>query len=300
MAPQGAAFYRGHHDVGRCSSRDAEIAANEQAFRGRLRLAPLVQTAVCLPAFGERIYRAILLMPVARNWSMHSLGDVLRRLALIATMAYGLELTVGLPILWGLRRLGYLSAPVVIGVGIAAGSLILAAGAIGENDRFILALGALVGGAVAAGPLTFSIFSLSNRRFRGPANLDYETALLAHLHRAGIAVGVPVSDREGRLWSTHEAPEGPRELAVFERLDGRSGLVSAVRRAGKADEQTLADVAALGASLALINQPRLAPFLALPVGTTVSISRTQISVTLDGRTVTSGITDDLDQVASDN
>src|ERR1700677_2705047 len=93
---------------------------------------------------------------------------------------------------------------------------------------------------------------LSNRRFRGPANVDYETALLLHLHRAGIVVGVPVSDREGRLWSPHDAPEGPRELAVFERLDGR-GLLSAVRRAGKADEQTLADVAALGESLARIH-----------------------------------------------
>jgi Ser/Thr protein kinase RdoA (MazF antagonist) len=93
---------------------------------------------------------------------------------------------------------------------------------------------------------------LSNRRFRGPANVDYETALLMHLHRAGIVVGVPVSDREGHRWSTHDAPEGPRELTVFERLDGR-GLLSAVRRAGKADEQTLADVAALGDSLARIH-----------------------------------------------
>jgi Ser/Thr protein kinase RdoA (MazF antagonist) len=93
---------------------------------------------------------------------------------------------------------------------------------------------------------------LSNRRFRGPANVDYETALLMHLHRAGIVVGVPVSDREGRLWSAHDAPEGPRELAVFERLNGR-GLLSAVRRAGNADEQTLADVAALGESLARIH-----------------------------------------------
>ncbi|MGH6957156.1 MAG: phosphotransferase enzyme family protein, partial [Caulobacteraceae bacterium] len=94
---------------------------------------------------------------------------------------------------------------------------------------------------------------LSNRRFRGPPNLAYETALLMHLHGAGIVVGVPLADREGRLWTIHDAPEGPRELAVFERLSGRDGLVAAVRRAGKADEQTLADVAALGASLASIH-----------------------------------------------
>ena len=40
---------------------------------------------------------------------------------------------------------------------------------------------------------------------------------------------------------------------MFKRLDGRGGLVSAVRRAGKADDQTLADIAALGASLARIH-----------------------------------------------
>ncbi|HEY2708493.1 MAG TPA: phosphotransferase [Caulobacteraceae bacterium] len=94
---------------------------------------------------------------------------------------------------------------------------------------------------------------LSNRRFRGPANVAYETALLIHLHRAGVLVGVPLADREGRLWTTHDAPEGPRELAVFERLAGRGALVAGVRRAGKADDQTLADVAALGASLARIH-----------------------------------------------
>jgi Ser/Thr protein kinase RdoA (MazF antagonist) len=93
---------------------------------------------------------------------------------------------------------------------------------------------------------------LSSRRFRGPANVDYETALLTHLHREGIVVGVPVADREGRLWSAHDAPEGRRELAVFERLNGY-GLVAAIRRAGEAEKRTLADVAALGGSLARIH-----------------------------------------------
>ena len=93
---------------------------------------------------------------------------------------------------------------------------------------------------------------LSSHRFRGPANVDYETALLMHLHKMGIVVGVPVADGEGRLWSLQDAPEGPRELAVFERLNGR-GLVEAVRGRGEAAEQTLADVGALGASLARIH-----------------------------------------------
>ncbi|HEY3798414.1 MAG TPA: phosphotransferase [Caulobacteraceae bacterium] len=75
---------------------------------------------------------------------------------------------------------------------------------------------------------------------------------MTHLHKSGIVVGTPVAERDGRLWSLHEAPEGPRELALFERLSGR-GLVAAVRRAGDADAQTLADVRALGASLARIH-----------------------------------------------
>ncbi|HXQ10156.1 MAG TPA: phosphotransferase [Caulobacteraceae bacterium] len=89
---------------------------------------------------------------------------------------------------------------------------------------------------------------LCDRRFRGPANVDYETALLAHLDRCGIAVGTPVADRQGRLWSILDAPEGHREFAVFERLEGRAPFAGFLRT-GKADAQTLADIQALGASL---------------------------------------------------
>lgn len=89
---------------------------------------------------------------------------------------------------------------------------------------------------------------LCDRRFRGPANADYETALLAHLDRCGIVVGTPVADRQGRLWSMLDAPEGPREFAVFERLEGRAP-VAGLLRTGKADARTLADMQALGASL---------------------------------------------------
>jgi hypothetical protein len=122
-------------------------------------LAPLVQTAVCLPAYGERIYTAVLLMRVAPNWSMDRLGDVLGYLALLTAIAYGLAVMAGLPILWGLRRLGYLSAPAVMAIGMGAGLLIFAFGAMATNDSQGLGLSALIGGAVAAGPLAFSVLS---------------------------------------------------------------------------------------------------------------------------------------------
>ena len=89
---------------------------------------------------------------------------------------------------------------------------------------------------------------LCDRRFRGPANIDYEIAFLRHLQRAGLTVGAPVADREGAFWRMLEAPEGPREFAVFERLTGRPPL-AALQRAGKLDDQTFADICALGASL---------------------------------------------------
>ena len=122
-------------------------------------LAPLVQTAVCLPAYGERIYRAVLLMRVAPNWSMDRLGEVLRYLALITAIAYGLAVIAGLPILWALRRLGFQSTPVVSAVGFGAGLLILVSGVVTKSDGQDLELSALIAGAVAAGPLAFSIIS---------------------------------------------------------------------------------------------------------------------------------------------
>ena len=93
---------------------------------------------------------------------------------------------------------------------------------------------------------------LCDHRFRGPANVDYETAFLRRLQQGGVLVGAPVEDRDGRLWRMLDAPEGPREFAVFERLQGRMALAT-LQRTGKADEQTLADVRALGASLAQIH-----------------------------------------------
>ena len=93
---------------------------------------------------------------------------------------------------------------------------------------------------------------LCDHRFRGPANVDYETAFLTRLQQRGVVVGAPVEGRDGGLWRMLDAPEGPREFAVFERLEGRMPL-AALQRTGKADAQTLADVRALGASLAQIH-----------------------------------------------
>ncbi len=89
---------------------------------------------------------------------------------------------------------------------------------------------------------------LCDRRFRGPANIDYEISFLRHLRSSGLSVGAPVADREGGFWRMLDAPEGPREFAVFERLTGRPPL-AALQRGGKLDDQTIADIRALGASL---------------------------------------------------
>jgi Ser/Thr protein kinase RdoA (MazF antagonist) len=93
---------------------------------------------------------------------------------------------------------------------------------------------------------------LCDHRFRGPANVDYETAFLRRLTQCGVAVGAPIEDRDGRLWRMLDAPEGPREFAVFKRLEGRMPLTS-LRNSGKADERCVADIRALGESLARIH-----------------------------------------------
>jgi hypothetical protein len=122
-------------------------------------LAPLVQTAVCIPAYGDRIYRAILFMPAVPRWSMDRFVDLLRDLGVLAATAYGLAVVVGLPVLWGLRRLRFLNAPVVTAAGIAAGLGFFALFALNRSDSEMLGASALIGGALAAGPLAFSVIS---------------------------------------------------------------------------------------------------------------------------------------------
>jgi Ser/Thr protein kinase RdoA (MazF antagonist) len=57
-------------------------------------------------------------------------------------------------------------------------------------------------------------------RPRGPFNIDYETALLAHLqaHGCGVAASVPTVD--GRACIDLEFPEGPRALVLFQHAEG--------------------------------------------------------------------------------
>lgn len=82
---------------------------------------------------------------------------------------------------------------------------------------------------------------LSGTRGRGGPNTDYETALLDHLKRHGVAVSGPIPARDGRLWREIQAAEGPRDLAVFDFLDGQPPMID------------LGDVGLMGAELAAIH-----------------------------------------------
>ncbi|SIN99243.1 phosphotransferase enzyme family protein [Paraburkholderia phenazinium] len=82
---------------------------------------------------------------------------------------------------------------------------------------------------------------LSSRLERGVPNVDYETALLQHLKRAGATVAAPWVAKGGALSVEVLAPEGPRSLAVFDFLSGKP----------LGDEP--ADITAMGAELARIH-----------------------------------------------
>ena len=89
------------------------------------------------------------------------------------------------------------------------------------------------------------IARLSAHRARGPANIAYETAFLAHLSRCGIAVGAPLAARDGKLWTELEAPEGLRTFAIFERVTGEQPLHAFTQR-GRLKRRTLDDLRLLG------------------------------------------------------
>jgi len=61
---------------------------------------------------------------------------------------------------------------------------------------------------------------LSGIRGRGGPNTAYETALLDHLKRQGAGVAGPIAARDGRFWRELQAAEGPRDLVLFDLLDG--------------------------------------------------------------------------------
>lgn len=61
---------------------------------------------------------------------------------------------------------------------------------------------------------------LCSIRPRGDFNIDFETALLAHLTTQGAAVAASVPLADGRSHIKLQFPEGPRALALFCHVDG--------------------------------------------------------------------------------
>ena len=57
-------------------------------------------------------------------------------------------------------------------------------------------------------------------RPRGPFNVDFELALLAHLEAQGVGVASPVLAANGTTSVTLSFPEGPRVLVLFRHCDG--------------------------------------------------------------------------------
>lgn len=57
-------------------------------------------------------------------------------------------------------------------------------------------------------------------RPRGAFNVDFEVALLAHLHAQGASVATPVLAASGAASITLPFPEGPRALVLFRHCDG--------------------------------------------------------------------------------
>lgn len=57
-------------------------------------------------------------------------------------------------------------------------------------------------------------------RPRGAFNVDFEVALLAHLHANGVGVATPVLAAKGAASVTLPFPEGPRALVLFRHCDG--------------------------------------------------------------------------------
>ncbi|HEY1926497.1 MAG TPA: phosphotransferase [Caulobacteraceae bacterium] len=93
---------------------------------------------------------------------------------------------------------------------------------------------------------------LSGPRFRGPANMAYETAFLAHLRRSGVAVASAIPSRVGPLWTELDAPEGPRAFALFEYLDG-AAPVRTLWLTGKLKPGLEDEIRLLGESCAAIH-----------------------------------------------
>lgn len=61
---------------------------------------------------------------------------------------------------------------------------------------------------------------LSSIRARGPANVEYEMSMLAHLSARGVGVAEPIFPASGDTHVMLDMPEGSRPLALFRFVDG--------------------------------------------------------------------------------
>ncbi len=64
------------------------------------------------------------------------------------------------------------------------------------------------------------VIRLYNARWWAPAEIQYQLAALVHLAHRQVPVARPIARQDGELATTVLAPEGPRQLAVFEFVDG--------------------------------------------------------------------------------
>ena len=65
------------------------------------------------------------------------------------------------------------------------------------------------------------VLRLSGHRARGPADVDAETAFLAHLDAAGVPVAAAVPTQTGALFTDLALPDGVRAAVLFRHAEGR-------------------------------------------------------------------------------
>ena len=71
------------------------------------------------------------------------------------------------------------------------------------------------------------LLRLSGKRRRGPADVEGETAFLAHLDAAGVPVAAALPTRDGALFTAAALPEGPRPAVLFRHAEGRAPQLDA-------------------------------------------------------------------------
>ncbi|MES2610359.1 MAG: phosphotransferase [Pseudomonadota bacterium] len=87
-----------------------------------------------------------------------------------------------------------------------------------------------------------AVARLCAERPRGAPNTAYETALLRHLKAAGAGVAAPLAARDGAASIAMPLPEGPRDLVLFEYLEGEG------------PGESVPDTEATGRGLALLHE----------------------------------------------